>query len=366
MATAVISDLHLGSRAALLGDGDLRRTLLAELAGVEQVVLLGDVVELRERPLAAALEAALPFFEELGETLGKGRVVVVPGNHDHQLAGAWLERRRLANRSEELEAEQLSKPGSSRPLAALARRLGDAELTLAYPGIWIRPDVYATHGHYVDLHLTVPTFETVAAAATRRLIAGRADRVLSADDYEAALAPTYAFAYELAQAAPAKGPVVNPRASARIWERLNGSAGRAQALVVGAAVAGAVAALNRLGLGPFSADLSAESLRRAGLRGMAEVVERLGIEAGHVIFGHTHRKGPLPRDDDDPDWRPGGKRLLNTGSWIYEPAFVGGGGPTNPYWPGALALVPEHGPPRLRELLSGLTEADLAAASGRA
>ena len=30
---------------------------------------------------------------------------------------------------------------------------------LAYPGVWLRPDVYATHGHYVDLHITVPSFE---------------------------------------------------------------------------------------------------------------------------------------------------------------------------------------------------------------
>ena len=44
----------------------------------------------------------------------------------------------------------------------------DVELTLAYPGLRLRPDVYATHGHYLDLHLTVPRLESIAASAMGR------------------------------------------------------------------------------------------------------------------------------------------------------------------------------------------------------
>ena len=67
----------------------------------------------------------------------------------------------------------------------------------------------------------------------------------------------------------------------------------------------AIAGLNRLGLGPLRADLSGVELRRASLRAMGEVVARLRIDARHVIFGHTHRSGPLP-DDDPNEWRLAG------------------------------------------------------------
>ena len=48
-------------------------------------------------------------------------------------------------------------------------------------------------------------------------------------------------------------------------------------------------------------------------------MRRLGIEAEHVLFGHTHRAGPLPADDHG-EWRAGtGARLHNTGCWVDEP-----------------------------------------------
>jgi hypothetical protein len=39
---------------------------------------------------------------------------------------------------------------------------------------------------------------------------------------------------------------------------------------------------------------------------MAATIDALGIDAGHVVFGHTHRSGPHPGDED---WDlPGGSR----------------------------------------------------------
>jgi hypothetical protein len=46
--------------------------------------------------------------------------------------------------------------------------------------------------------------------------------------------------------------------------------------------------------------------------------------------------------------------LINTGSWIYEPAFLGASPKDSPYWPGHVALVPESGPPELVTLLDEL------------
>ena len=117
------------------------------------------------------------------------------------------------------------------------------------------------------------------------------------------------------------------------------------------AIPAAVAALNAAGLGPFRSDISAVELRRAGLRAIGEVMDRLAIEAEHVIFGHTHRVGPLPGDVEG--WTlPGGTRLHNTGSWLHEAVFLGDRPDTsNPYFPGWVTYVTDDGPPERRNVL---------------
>ena len=62
-------------------------------------------------------------------------------------------------------------------------------MRVAYPGIWLRDDVYAIHGHYSDLHTTVPTFERLAAGAMARWVVHLPEDDATADAYEAALAP---------------------------------------------------------------------------------------------------------------------------------------------------------------------------------
>jgi len=116
---------------------------------------------------------------------------------------------------------------------------------------------------------------------------------------------------------------------------------------VGALVAG----LNRVGLGPLRADISGPELRRASLRALAEVAGRLGIEADHVLFGHTHRSGPWPRDDEA-EWRASGTtHLHNCGNWVRE-AFLGGAQPQRgPYRSGTALALGDDGPPRLLDLL---------------
>jgi hypothetical protein len=112
-----------------------------------------------------------------------------------------------------------------------------------------------------------------------------------------------------------------------------------------------VAVLNRAGTGPLRANLSGAELGRAGVRAMKEVIARLGVTASYVIFGHTHRAGPLPGDDPDA-WRcPGGSALLNIGSWVHEPAFLGPRPAMSPYRPGFAAMVEPGRPPVLRNLL---------------
>jgi hypothetical protein len=85
---------------------------------------------------------------------------------------------------------------------------------------------------------------------------------------------------------------------------------------------------------------------------MARVVEGLGVDdAAHVIFGHTHRSGPWPEDDQD-EWRTAsGARLWNTGCWLHEAAFTSNGTARNPYWPGTVIRVHDSGEPELENVM---------------
>jgi hypothetical protein len=325
VVTAVISDLHLGTRTRgdLLRRPGIRRRLMAELERVDHLVLLGDSIELRDGPPADALTAAAPFFDDLGSSLAGRRVTVVAGNHDHQLASAWLERRRVEESGGPLGLEHLSRPNPGDPLAGLARRMPAVELVLAYPGLWVRPDIYATHGHYLDCHNQVATFECLARAVSERLTPRPRRWYRTPDDYEVVLAAVYRTIYRVAQSRRAQRLAGTARAIVRAWENAAGYRG----------------AQGRL------------SLRSRGLGAMAQVVDGLGIEARYVIFGHLHRAGPLGGDAQS--WRTtSGTRLVNSGCWIYEPAYLRATAAESPHLPGTCVLVRDEGPPELRRLLT--------------
>jgi predicted phosphodiesterase len=368
MRTAVVSDLHLG----ILADADVARAgepqaaLIEAVADADRLVLLGDLIELRERPLAQALEVARPLLEGLGRAMAGRRVLLVPGNHDHAFAEPWLARLRLDG--ERLPAEAEWAVGTDDGAAGrIAEWMPDCEVSLAYPGVWLRPDVYATHGHYLDLHLTVPRLESIAASAMGRLtrLGKTAD---SAADYETIVGPMYAFYGGLAQGTTAATLARGGSFSRTVWQRVtDGPAPGADPSVAAPAreraaaaatrfllgrvtIPGAVAALNVLGLGPFHPTLTGEALRRSGLLAMARVADALAPAADHLIFGHTHRPGPLSRDDAAEWTTPSGTRLWNSGSWLHEGAFVRTGR-DSPYWPGTVIELADEGEPRVRNVL---------------
>ena len=71
------------------------------------------------------------------------------------------------------------------------------------------------------------------------------------------------------------------------------------------------------------------------------------------MFGHTHRPGPLP-GDDEAEWTTlFGTRLWNAGSWYMERAFVSSRAERSPYWPGTIVWVDDSGPPRVENALGG-------------
>ena len=249
---------------------------------------------------------------------------------------------------------------------------------MAYPGLWLREDVYATHGHYLDSHLTVPTLERLSVGAMSRLLGKPPADFHTVADYEAVGAPVFAWRDVVARDSRT-GNALNGLATVNAWRTLRGGgdlggqeAGparrrlsqaralrslRTRALVLGFPVA--VAALNRAGLGPLSAEVSTAELRRAGLRAMGEVAARLGLGDAFVVFGHTHRTGPLPGDQPSEWLGRGGARLFNTGSWTYASIFLGEEPDESPYWPGGCVLVEDSGPPQVLRLLQDRSRAEI-------
>jgi hypothetical protein len=354
-STLVVSDLHVGDRARcdVLRRESVAGPLLDAVERADRLVLLGDSVELRNRPAREALAVAEPFFRALGEALGGKPVVILAGNHDHALVERFL-----ARNDQPLGLEQRFSPKKASDLAVvLAGQLGRrADVQFAYPGVWLREDVYAMHGHYLDVHMTVPTFERISIAASGRLALDRSrpwNATTSPAEYEALLAPVYAWSFACAQSGrPGQGPA--GAAATRMWNALRSPRGRrwqAQALAAGFPVA--VATLNALGLGPLRSELSPGELRQAGLRAMSEVVERLRVRARHVLFGHTHRTGMLDGDAQAEWLTPNGVQLHNAGSWVYSETFLADGDPANPYWPGGAIVIDDGSPPRLLRLLDG-------------
>jgi hypothetical protein len=347
MRTAIVSDLHLGvaSDEDVARDRDVRRLLFEEIAGADRLVLLGDVVELRNLPLGPSIARARPFFEELGEALSGAEVILVPGNHDHRLAEPLLDELSIAGGPLELEHRHSPATG---PAALLDQWLGASRLEIAYPGIWLRDDVYATHGHYMDVHLTLPRAECVAAATMVRL-SGPLPHQATPADYERVLRPLYGFAYGLAQVLPIRRRRNGP--FERAWEVL---AGEEQRPTIGTRSARtgfplAIRGLNGLLRAEFEPDVRPPAIFRSGVAAATEMATRLGIDDVHVITGHTHRGGPVP---GEPEWplRRGG-HLHNTGSWVFASAFHQPGTPPNSYWPGTVTWLEDDEPPRRERLL---------------
>jgi predicted phosphodiesterase len=352
---AVLSDLHLGARsqADVLRRPKIREILLEALAPADEIVLLGDVLELREQPLPDVLDVALPFFQALGEALPGKRITLLAGNHDHRVVSDWLEELRLDGRP--LGLEERTSPTASRIGKLIADQMPRNELELAYPGIWIRPGTYAQHGHYIDAHMTIPRLEAIAVSATARATGGLPKGWRTPDDYEAAIGPLYAFAYALAQGSSRARRVLGMDLSRKVWGRIDSRRDIRSRALRGVAIPSAVWALNRAGIGPFEAKLNGPALRQSGLTAMTDLMATLRIDAREVVYGHTHRPGPLPQDAN---WDA---RLFNTGSWLYEPNLLQTTAGESPYWPGTVLFIEDDKPPRLERLLLDASHEDLGA-----
>ncbi|MBV9002103.1 MAG: metallophosphoesterase, partial [Solirubrobacterales bacterium] len=326
MSTLVLSDLHLGSRLRhdVLTRPEPLHRLLEALDGIERLVLLGDIVELLDKRAERAMDVAEPILRAMGSALGAGReVVFVPGNHDRALVAGWIRRVGAG-----LAVDSRVPLDATPELVRLASWLAPARVRVHYPGVWLSPGVWATHGHYLDRHLLPES----AFGVTRGLL-GRVPRPGAAPiDYELAGGPSLtrleAFLIKTL-----------PRPLAALVEDI-AEVVRASTMPLGPRRLLSSRRLLRPGMARHTASVLGAQMRLASLPALAHVVGRLGIEAEWILFGHVHRLGPLPGDAET-RWRgpQGGPRLLNTGSWVYEPLLVHNASAPHPYWPGGAVIL---------------------------
>jgi Calcineurin-like phosphoesterase len=375
LRTVIVSDLHVGSRQRrdLLRRPAVRERLLEAVAGADELVLLGDALELRDLPLARVLRLAQPLLSALGGALRGGRIVLVPGNHDHRLAAPVLDSAAPLGLGRQA-------PARGGAAGAVALALDHPDVVVSYPGFWIRPDVWATHGHYMDAHTAAATLECMTSALMQGVrLRRRAPR--SAEDYELALAPLYRALYALAQRPRLTAATSAAKRLLRVLEQRARApqppapppAGASQAAAPAPAGAArrAIAAqpaapppaasqpaappLAPIHDGTWVADVmallggataragpAAGETRRAGIGPMIEVLRTLSVDAAHVVFGHTHRAFQVAA--------PTGSRsqLTSTGSWVLE---RGNDELDESHRPGVVTVVGSDGPPRIERVL---------------
>lgn len=344
MRTLVVSDLHLGS---LLERDVLRRpeplAMLEEATRrVERLVLLGDTLELLEGRPGAAAAAGRAVLPRLGAALGPdGVVVVVPGNHDHELIRPWL-RRRVGDGGAPLRPATQVPKGASELLAELCSWLRPARVEVRYPGVWLGEGVYATHGHFLDRLLP---------AALRGRLRDTPERA-AVEDFERVPGADAGALQEVLAAALPDG----------FGAQLGGAVGQARrAMVSGLPLLAQVPGMREAAsLGALVMEQGIH--RRGAIPAMDEVARRLRLPADVVVFGHIHRRGPLPGDPAEL-WRPRGAegpRLLNSGSWVFDSALVGTpGARERPYRPGGAVLLEPGRAPRALDLLAGVPDRTL-------
>ena len=325
MRTLDISDLHLGSRLGhdVLRRAEPRERLLDALGGVDRLVLLGDVVELMEGRPRQALTVAEPILRELGARLGpERRVMLVPGNHDAPLVRTWV---RTQGRA--LGPSSPVPPDASAALGQLVEWLKPARVQIRYPGAWLSDRVWATHGHYLDRHLLPESAYGILSRAPSE----RARPI----DYELARRPSMS------------------RVSGRLPRPLAALLDDVAELARAATMPRLIRRhLLRVRFAPLTTAVLGVQVRRASIPALLRVVERLGIDAEWVIFGHVHRLGPLAEDAPEA-WRgtTGRPRVANTGSWVHEPLLVHRAKASHPYWPGGAVVLEDGGEPCAISLL---------------
>ena len=360
----VVSDTHLGAWTGddLLAYGWAREVLRPELERADEVVLLGDFVDLLFATTEHAFERADGLVGLFGQTLAGKRLVWLAGNHDHHVLVRRLEAlSELRVATGQPDEELLERWRASFFFEAfLRRRLPETQIEIAYPNCRVG-EVVLSHGHYLDGEVRGSVPNRLLQGGFWRLAGGR-EEAPAIDDYEAALVPLTELLFIEAQLP--KGAAAEQRIQAEL-RRIGRFAAAAATPGRELERLGRSLARRLRGRPDPQAPTSDYVLARVvppgssvlpSVRAYARVCRNLGWDRGArwFVFAHTHQ----PLDGVHANGTGAGPRFWNTGCWIYEPPassvadylrYV------DHNWPGSAVVIDTEergGEPQLLELLA--------------
>lgn len=291
----VVSDTHFGNDYSALRTPANRGRLIDAvryLGDVDELVLLGDLYDFWTTGLSDALEESRDFMARLLSLENVGRIVYVPGNHDHRIVRLYHdEQTSRALRSGSLEQPPLTIPpvADCPVLEALRPEGAKVPLYMAYP--WYEVSVRGgsallTHGHLLGF------FERSLWRPKRRFLNAfllKRNPTVGLDDMEAFLSPYY----EMVSLSTAVPGVVDGRY--RFYRMVSRTA-------------------RTLG---FEREYRVSSFRDTTVEQNAVEIEALldhfyDAKPDFFVYGHTHRPGRI-------ELPLSGTMAVNSGSWFDDP-----------------------------------------------
>lgn len=306
----VISDTHFGDMYQQLTNPMLLNALVHNLKGlgyIDELVLLGDVFDFWKAPIKDAVEQSKEFLAAILSLDNLGKVIYLPGNHDHHVFRMYYDD--LVK--QKLEEGDLEPPELVMPVTAGCPLIdavkpddADVPLYMVYPTYEVKvgeKSVLLTHGHllgFFERSLWHPRSTRFAS-----LVVSKNER-LSLEDMENFISPIY----EMTALSAMVPGVIDGRY--RVYRMMN-RVGRA--------------------LG-FQGTERESAYRNRTLENSAAEVEALldhfCVEVpDYFVFGHTHQPGQLILPVS-------GTTAINTGCWLSEEIAEG---PTN-----VLLEIAEH------------------------
>ena len=290
----------------LLRRPELRAPLLEAVRGADRLVILGDGVELRD---GAAARRRRARRRRCSPTSARRSAPTASccwsaGNHDHGLVAGWIDGRLQTEPSGFLGLEQRIEPARRRPARRARWPSTPRRRACASPTRACGCATTSTRST-----ATTPTCtrrcRPSSGSPRARWRAGSCalpDDGATPDDYEAVLAPLYAWMHALTQRSE---HAADHRRRGRLRARLGRARRRAAAAGARCAPPRSAPAtrprsrrINALGLGPARPrPLRRRRCAAATCAASARCCAASASRAPHVIWGHSHRSGPWPGDD---------------------------------------------------------------------
>jgi UDP-2,3-diacylglucosamine pyrophosphatase LpxH len=293
----VISDTHIGAPLAVLTYPRAIEAMvekLSSLGQIDELVLLGDIFDFWQSPVSVALSRGRDMMSALYELGNVGRMVFLPGNHDHHIFRLYYEEqlgRRLREGNIELPDLEMPITDECPALDAIRPSGAPVPLSMTYPIYQVSVqgrDALLTHGHFLgffERSLWRPKHSVVSS-----MLLNRTGGSLSLEDMENFMSPYYEM-FTLSANVPG---VVDGRY--RIYRMI---------LKTGKALG-------------VDSDTRTSVQRNATVEESSVLVEAMldhfcTEKPRYFVYGHTHKQGLLTLPIS-------GTEAINTGAWLADGA----------------------------------------------